>query len=110
VYVIGVEPVHDPGAAVSVLPWTAVPVTRGRVVFRGAVLVEGVELPELEVDAAAMAVVTADVALPLPAEFVAVTVTRNRDPSCVDEGVYELRVAPAMSEQLLPPASQRCHW
>jgi hypothetical protein len=45
-----------------------------------------------------------------PALFDAVTTTRIVEPTSADANVYVLPVAPAISEQFPPPASQRRHW
>ena len=45
-----------------------------------------------------------------PAEFEAVTVTRNVEPTSSEPIRYVCAVAPEIAEQLAPFASQRCHW
>src|SRR5215468_1745824 len=50
------------------------------------------------------------VAESLPSAFFAVTTARRVLPWSADVSVYELAVAPEMSEQLPPPWSQRRHW
>ena len=88
------EPVHAPAEAVSVEPRIAVPAIEGRPVFDGNV---------------AMSAVAADVALAVPAALVAVTRTRSVPPTSAACRTYVAAVAPAMSTQFEPAASQRCH-
>ena len=59
---------------------------------------------------AATTSLAAEVAVALPALFVAVTTTRRVEPMSAPVRVLVEPVAPAMSAQLSPAASQRCHW
>ncbi len=54
--------------------------------------------------------VCGDVAAALPAAFAAVTTTRIVLPTSAVTATYVAPVAPAMSAQALPEASQRRHW
>ena len=52
----------------------------------------------------------AEVAESKPATFVPVTTTRSAWPTSAAERLCVAFVAPLMSEQFEPSASQRCHW
>src|SRR4051794_16940290 len=93
---IGSVPVHVPGSAVSVSPSRAVPATDGAAVGFGAT---GSTTPLM-----------LDVAVAEPASFVAVTTTRNCDPTSAETGVYARAPAPGMSVHSPVSATQRCHW
>ena len=90
-------PVQPPSVVVSVSPSSRVPLTTGTVTLAGAscsiVSVAG-EVAEGEE----------------PASLTAVTTTRIVLPTSAGPSVYVLPVSPAMSTQLSPEASQRCHW
>ena len=58
----------------------------------------------------AITAVAGEVAGVEPFPFVAVTTTRIVPPTSAPANVYVLAVAPEMSEQLAPAASQRRHW
>jgi hypothetical protein len=79
-----------------VAPSRALPATLGGVVAAGAT--------------GATTAVAGDAAAAEPAAFVAVTRTRTACPVSADASRCVERVAPAMSTQALPSASQRCHW
>src|SRR5512135_2116767 len=87
-------PLHVPLFAVSVEPIAGVPVMLGAVVGVGAVV------PETTADAA-------EVALPEPSAFFAVTVTRSVWPTSPAAAVYVAAVAPAIAVHDFPLAS---HW
>jgi hypothetical protein len=89
---------HVPVDAVSVLETCAVPVIVGTAVFTGA-----------GEDADWTTPVAADVALPDPLAFVAVTTTSIVPPTSEDCTVYEFEVAPAMFEHEAPKTLQSCH-
>ena len=93
--IVGV-PVHVPVPPVSVWPSVVVPVTAGRTVLTGG--------------AAVTVALAADVAGVLPTLSVAVTTTLIAEPTSVGVSRYVELVAPAMSAQLAPAASQRRHW
>src|SRR4051794_41405429 len=57
-----------------------------------------------------MTAVAPEGALSLPPAFVAVTTTRTVLPTSTGTRSYVAAVAPVMSAQLAPAASQRCHW
>jgi hypothetical protein len=97
-YAIGAVPVQVPVEAVSVCPSWSVPLTVGGTVFAGALPIE------------AMAAVGSDVAALEPAAFDAVTRILNVLPTSADPVLNCPLVAPAISAQLAPLASQRCHW
>jgi hypothetical protein len=67
---VGVAPLHEPLLAVSVLPSSEEPLIDGRAVATGAFVAAG-----------RMMAVAADSREFVPAEFVAVTVTRSRWPT-----------------------------
>jgi hypothetical protein len=98
-YVIGAAPFHVPLLAVSALPSIAEPVIAGRAVLTGAF-----------VAAALMTAVSGELWLFVPAEFVAVTITRSRWPrsSEVRMSVW-LWPASSMATQDAPPPVQRVH-
>jgi hypothetical protein len=52
----------------------------------------------------------AEVAVPVPAVFVAETVARSVDPTSPLATTYELAVAPEIDAQFAPAESQRFHW
>jgi hypothetical protein len=54
--------------------------------------------------------VGAEVAVPDPAVFEAMTVTRMVDPTCADAGVKLAPVAPPSAEHEAPEESHCCHW
>ena len=87
-----------PGAADSTCPACADPLIVGNAVFAGATG-----------EAADTTAVCAELALLEPTEFVADTATRNVEPESAATAVYDCELAPAMSLQLLPDASQRRH-
>ena len=58
----------------------------------------------------ATSAVCAEVALAEPVLLVAVTVTRNVEPTSALLRVMPLKVSPAMLLQLLPAESQSFHW
>ena len=89
-------PPQAPLVAVRVCPSCAVPETVGAPVFDGG--------------AAATVAVADEVALLEPAEFDAVTVTRIVEPTSELLAAYVCAVAPPMSAQLPPLASQWRHW
>ena len=60
--------------------------------------------------AGAASALTPEDAVALPLSVRAVTWTRSRKPTSAVRTVYVLLVAPAISLQLVPSASQRCHW
>src|ERR687884_2385544 len=93
--IVGV-PVHVPTDALSVWPSTAVPEITGGDVFAGGAGVATTVAAELE--------------LAEPAAFVAVTATRNVEPTSPDTSWYVAPVAPATSEQFAPAESHRRHW
>src|SRR2546421_3482644 len=70
-------------------------------------MVGGVELAG---GAAATAVVGELLAVAFPAELVPVTWTRTVPATSAEVSAYVEAVAPEMSEQFAPAASQRCHW
>ena len=70
----------------------------------GADTNDGAPVPD---GAAATTAVAADVEVAEPAEFDAVTVTRNVFPTSVDTNRYDCPVGP--TTQLFPPESQRYH-
>lgn len=94
---IGCVPLQVPGLAVRICPSWAWPLIVGREVFAGAVA-----------DAVTTAV-AAEVALALPAAFVAVTLTRIVDPTSALVKMYFGAVAPEMTLQALPLVLHRCH-
>jgi hypothetical protein len=99
--VMGPAPVQVPGFAVKVEPSTIEPDIVGPFVFTGA--------PALTT------LVALDATVVEPAEFVAVTRTRIRNPTSLDVRVWVVFVAPPICAQLLPsgrPPSvpQRTHW
>jgi hypothetical protein len=96
-YAIGAVPDQEPESAVSVCPSCAVPLIDGKVVFDGCVAT-AVTTP-----------VAAEEADDEPALFDAVTATRTVEPTSPARMTYVVPVAPAMSEQVPPPASQRRH-
>ena len=89
-------PFQVPGSAVSVSPSSGVPETAGAAVLAGG--------------SASAAAVGAEPLCALPPALVAVTTTRTTwSMSPGDERVGRV-VAPRMSAQFVPSASQRCHW
>jgi hypothetical protein len=94
-YAIGAVPVQLPVDALSTCPCCAFPEIVGSAVFTGG--------------AAATTAVAADTAVS-ERSFEAVTVTRTVAPTAVDTKEYVCPVAPAISAQLPPVASQRRHW
>jgi hypothetical protein len=88
-------PVQVPVVEVSSWPSFAVPETAGK--------------PELTGGVAAIAAVVLLVAGVEPPLFVAVTTTRILDATSAEVRVYVVAVAPAMSMQLDPALSHRCH-
>ena len=88
-------PDQTPGSAVSSSPISATPSTDGAVVLTGG---------------AGSTALGALVAVSTPASFVAVTTTTTVWPWSSTVSVYVSSSAPVMSTQLLPAASQRCHW
>src|SRR5919198_2087354 len=93
---MGAVPLHAPGSAVSSSPSVALPDTVGGLVFAGAL--------------AATSAVGADRSLADPPPLVAVTSTRIVCPASGEATVYVRLVAPSISAQPLPSASQRSHW
>ena len=85
-----------PAVAVSAWPSVGVPEIAGTTVFCGGI--------------AAMTAVAGDVAEAGPAAFSAVTTTRRRDPMSAGVRSCVTAVAPSMSVQAPPVASQRRHW
>src|ERR1700746_2214696 len=95
--VMGCDPVQSPWFAVSVAPCCAFPEIDGSRVATGA---------------CPLAVTTSvgfDVAEPLPAELVAVTSTRIRCPTSVDETVYRKLFAPPIGAHVPPSVSHCSH-
>jgi hypothetical protein len=90
-------PDQEPTSALSVCPSCAVPLIDGGDVFAGCVAT------------APTTAVGCEAAELVPAEFEAVTTTRRVEPASPARTAYVVPVAPAMSEQLPPPASQRRH-
>ena len=88
-------PAQSPGAAVSVAPRLAAPLTVGSALLRGG--------------AAATAGVAALNALSVPSGFTAVTRSRISAPTSAEPSAYVAFVAPAMSANWVPGA-RRCHW
>ena len=85
-----------PGSAVSVWPSSGVPEIDGGVTFGGR---EGEHLGRGR-----------EVALSLPAPLVAVTMTRIGAADVARDEVVGRAGGPGRSTQLVPSASQRCHW
>jgi len=81
--------------AVDDWPYCGLPPIDGAVVFVGAT--------------AAITAVAAEDAVPVPAEFVALTKARIVLPTSALVRTYVVAVAPAMSPQPLPMLSQRRH-
>ena len=86
-----------PGAAVSVPPSTTVPVGAGGCV-------------ELTGGAGSVAADGAEARVTESPGLVAVTTTTIGWPTSAAVGEYSSSVAPGMSVQVVPSASQRCHW
>src|SRR6266568_2362598 len=61
-------------------------------------------------DVGTTTVVGADVAVPLPFAFFAVTTTRRRKPRSARRTPYVVPVAPTVSEHTATSMLQRCHW
>lgn len=95
VYVIGEPPVHVPAVPDSVWPSFAVPVTTGLTVFTGAPTTTTAVAPEI--------------AWPLPAAFVAVTVARSLWSTSALTTVYVCAVAPPIAAQAAPELLHRLH-
>jgi hypothetical protein len=95
---IGVDPDHDPLDTDNDCPDCAVPDTTGNTVFDGGVGAE------------ATTAVAAESAVADPDAFVAVTRARIVEPTSPLTRTYDAPVAPAMSTQADPSASQRRHW
>jgi hypothetical protein len=95
---IGCVPVHVPGLAVKVCPSCAVPAIVGEDVFDGGV------------GGGCTTAVAAEVAVPVPLLFLAVTTTRIVEPTSRLVRTYVVAVAPASDEQPEPLALHRCHW
>src|SRR4051812_1506474 len=93
--IVGV-PVQVPSWAVRVPPSTSGPDTVG--------------VPVLWACPASPARRASDPALSLPPALVPVTTTRTACPTSAGVRSYVEPVAPVMSVQLVPSASQRCHW
>ena len=95
-YVIVGEPSQVPWLSDRTCASWAVPVTAGGVTTNGA--------------SAVTTAVWGEVAVAVPPALVPVTTTRIVEPMSATTCVYVDAVAPPMSAQLLPEASQRRHW
>ena len=88
-------PLQVPSPAVSVWPAPAVPEIAGATTETGGAASIGPTVVD-----------GTEVCSPLSP----VTITRTVEPTSSEPSVYVASVAPEMSTQLAPAASQRCHW
>lgn len=91
-------PLQLPGLAVRACPSCVVPAIVGVAVFAGGV------------GGGWTTAVGAEVAVPVPLVFVALTTTRIVEPTSRLVRAYVFAVAPASEAQELPLAEHRCHW
>jgi hypothetical protein len=109
VYAIGLVPLHEPVAEVSVWPCSAVPLIVGSEVLDGDKAVAGGGGGGGGLAAETTTAVCAEAAAAEPLRFDAVTITRRVLPTSAVESAFVELVAPPIALQPAPVESHRSH-